>query len=53
VGDYFMLGTRGVQDEHFAGIFGETLGPGGMVWAIEPPPAPGQGDRPTTSIVEP
>ncbi len=47
VGDYFMVaGARGVQDEHYAGLFGETLGPEG--WPGPPrarnvpaePPAP-------------
>jgi hypothetical protein len=42
VGDYFMVGTRGVQDEHYAGLFGETLTPNG--WPAPPParrvPAP-------------
>jgi hypothetical protein len=47
VGDYFMVGTRGIQDEHFAGIFGEKLGPNG--WSTpptrrvpQPPPAPSE-----------
>ena len=51
VGDYFMVGTRGVQDEHFNGIFGETLGPEG--WSgppadrrlpLESTPTPGKFD---------
>jgi hypothetical protein len=29
VGDYFLVGTRGVQDAHNAGIFGEGLSPKG------------------------
>jgi hypothetical protein len=35
VGDYFMVGTRGVQDDHFAGLFGEKLTPTG--WSTPPP----------------
>ena len=54
VGDYFMVnGVRGVQDEHFAGLFGEKLTPNG--WStppgkrsVEPPPVePGKFDPST------
>ncbi len=34
VGDYFMVGTRGVQDDHPNGLFGETLGANG--WSTPP-----------------
>ena len=44
VGDYFFVdGTRGIQDQHGNGIFGETLGPNG--WPGPPrTPAAGQTD---------
>jgi len=52
VGDYFTVGTRAVQDEHFAGIFGETLegwsGPSAdRRLLLDPPPAPGKFDPST------
>jgi hypothetical protein len=40
VGDYFFVGTRGIQDNHANGFFGETLGPNG--WP-GPPKAPAAG----------
>jgi Domain of Unknown Function (DUF1080) len=54
VGDYFMVGTRGIQDEHFAGLFGETLGPHGWsgppIRRSPPPPAPAPGEFDATSF---
>jgi hypothetical protein len=52
VGDYFTVGTRAVQDEHFAGIFGETLegwsGPSAdRRLLLDPTPAPGKFDPST------
>jgi hypothetical protein len=47
VGDYFMVGTRGVQDEHSSGLFGQTLGPKGWPGPPErttPEPALGAKD---------
>jgi len=40
VGDYFFVGTRGIQDNHANGFFGETLGQNG--WP-GPPKAPAAG----------
>jgi hypothetical protein len=34
VGDYFMVGTRSVQDEHFAGLFGEKMTPHGWTTPV-------------------
>ena len=53
VGDYFMVGTRGVQDEHFNGFFGERLDADGWRPGSEPPArrypaaAPGNPEKPT------
>jgi hypothetical protein len=38
VGDAFMLGTRGIQDQHPNGLFGQNLTTHG--WDIPPMPAP-------------
>jgi hypothetical protein len=51
VGDYFFVGTRGIQDEHPNGFFGETMGPNG--WPGPPKaPAAGQTDLYSTRKIK-
>jgi hypothetical protein len=57
VGDFFMVGTRGIQDNHFAGLFGEGISPS-TGWPKNPgpepkwpgPPPPGWTPQPTEPV---
>jgi hypothetical protein len=57
VGDFFMVGTRGIQDGHFAGLFGEGINPltgwpktTGPAPKWHGPPPPGWTPQPTEPI---